>query len=761
MNFSFGNSALLWGSLLFVVPLIIHLLNRRRFKVIRWAAQDFLLQAYRQTRRRLTFESLLLLLVRCLLILLLALALARPFVPRSNLLSIFSPSQRNVVLVIDTSYSMGRTSLAGDTPLVRAKAQARQLLESLAEDRGDEVALVTLSDPPLVVQHRTSKIEAVRGALDRLECDATGADLLRTLDLINETILAPSERAHEVYLITDMQRRTFEPEVDGAPAEESAEATPATAWRRAAAANATFLVVDVGDDAASRNLAVERLEVDPQNVVKGEVVTLTATVRNHGTRPQTGLAGRFVLDGRREDARRVTFDVEAGSIVSVECPVSLAAAESTSVEFALDGDELAIDDARYLAFPVDEAVPVLLVDGDYAAGDLRETAVLADVLDPSGDPETGMPAPSGKPGSVFRVRTIDDRRFNLRGEDPADYQLIVLANVPRLDAEMATRLDEAVRAGRGLMVFLGDRVDAASWNDRLYRSDGSGLLPARLLEIRGDVDLKADTGFQPIADDFDHPILKLFDLPGLREELTTTQRIRRFFRSDVTPKDVATSVLLRVMDDPRDPSPLVLEKPAGRGRVILWTTTADDAWSSLPRNVFAFLPLIQETAAYLTLSDLSSFNLGVRERIRRKVRTIPSEVVVVTPRGERRPIDDVSTEREYGEYVLPPFDGTREPGIYDLEMSYPLAGAGRDAGRRVVEHYAVNVDVREGNLARVEEAAFATLYPGVPIRFDREIDTSSARVADRREGELWRALLWTLVVLLAAEMTMAWWFGRR
>ena len=128
MSLSFGNSALLWGTLLFVVPLIIHLLNRRRYKVMRWAAQDFLLQAFQQTRRRLTLESLLLLLLRCLLIILLALALARPFVPSSNPLAIFTPSQRSVVLVVDTSYSMTRTGFDGGTPLARAKAQLLDLL---------------------------------------------------------------------------------------------------------------------------------------------------------------------------------------------------------------------------------------------------------------------------------------------------------------------------------------------------------------------------------------------------------------------------------------------------------------------------------------------------------------------------------------------------------------------------------------------------------------------------------------------------------
>src|SRR5437773_11869322 len=53
------------------VPIIIHLLNRRRFKIVTWAAMRFLLAAQKQNSRRLRIEQLLLLAVRCLLVALL------------------------------------------------------------------------------------------------------------------------------------------------------------------------------------------------------------------------------------------------------------------------------------------------------------------------------------------------------------------------------------------------------------------------------------------------------------------------------------------------------------------------------------------------------------------------------------------------------------------------------------------------------------------------------------------------------------------
>jgi hypothetical protein len=59
------------------IPIVIHILNRRRFKIVEWAAMRFLLNAMRKNRRRLRLEEMILLALRCLILLLLGMALAR------------------------------------------------------------------------------------------------------------------------------------------------------------------------------------------------------------------------------------------------------------------------------------------------------------------------------------------------------------------------------------------------------------------------------------------------------------------------------------------------------------------------------------------------------------------------------------------------------------------------------------------------------------------------------------------------------------
>src|SRR5437763_9644893 len=94
------------GVALAAVPIIIHILNRRRYRTVQWAAMDFLLRAMKKNRRRLRFEHWLLLAVRCCVLGLLGLALARPLACDQKSLAGLSTRSGLHVLVIDNSYSM-------------------------------------------------------------------------------------------------------------------------------------------------------------------------------------------------------------------------------------------------------------------------------------------------------------------------------------------------------------------------------------------------------------------------------------------------------------------------------------------------------------------------------------------------------------------------------------------------------------------------------------------------------------------------------
>src|SRR5438876_7463286 len=130
---SFITPTFFWaGAALISIPLIIHFLNRRRFKLVHWAAMEYLLQALRKNRRRIKFEQILLLATRCAILALLGLALARPLgCAESSLASLVGSKSALHVFVIDNSYSMAYEAdrQGARTHFDQAKLLAKQQIE--------------------------------------------------------------------------------------------------------------------------------------------------------------------------------------------------------------------------------------------------------------------------------------------------------------------------------------------------------------------------------------------------------------------------------------------------------------------------------------------------------------------------------------------------------------------------------------------------------------------------------------------------------
>lgn len=181
-------SLLAAGLACIAIPIIIHLLMNRRRKPVMWGAMRFLEEAFRRTRRRLLLEKWLLLAVRCLLVALIALALARPLI---GSLGAAGNSGRTVYLVIDNSLAAQAADESGTTALDRHKAAAKEALAALAAgrggnaDSGDRVAIIALGAPaePLVLPPAPDT-GAIAPLIDALTPTAARADFAGAMALI-------------------------------------------------------------------------------------------------------------------------------------------------------------------------------------------------------------------------------------------------------------------------------------------------------------------------------------------------------------------------------------------------------------------------------------------------------------------------------------------------------------------------------------------------------------------------------------------------
>src|SRR5687767_8396732 len=135
------------GGLAVSLPIIIHLLNKRKFKIVDWAAMDFLLDADKKNRRRIRLENLILLLLRCLAVLLIALLLARPFLPTSVTAGLVNAAQFERIVLLDDSLSM-QARLGNESAWERARKRLIDLTNRLAQDQADNSLTLLLTSRP-------------------------------------------------------------------------------------------------------------------------------------------------------------------------------------------------------------------------------------------------------------------------------------------------------------------------------------------------------------------------------------------------------------------------------------------------------------------------------------------------------------------------------------------------------------------------------------------------------------------------------------
>ena len=195
------------GALAVTVPLALHFFYRARYKPLPWAPMKFLKEAVEQTSRRLKFQEWILLALRCLALILLALALARPGLKSESAGGGDQPI--DAVFVFDTSYSMAAKD--GDkTRLERAKDAATAILDTLP-DRSS-VQIITCADrakPPDPKLSRFNRDQA-KQRVQAIELTSLSTDLLPGLTEALAAAETGTAAAKEIYVFTDMQKTGFE-----------------------------------------------------------------------------------------------------------------------------------------------------------------------------------------------------------------------------------------------------------------------------------------------------------------------------------------------------------------------------------------------------------------------------------------------------------------------------------------------------------------------------------------------------------------------
>lgn len=748
----FLNPALFWpGVALASLPIIIHLINRLRYKRVRFAAMEFLLVSQQKNRRRVLLEQILLLLARIALVLLILALIARLILDPKHL-SLFQGARTHHVILLDDTGSM-QDRVGESSAFDQAREVVRGIISQGAERPGTQrVTLVMLSSPTETSSGLTERdvdsqlLDDSAAQLQDLTCTFRAGSPVAALTAVRNRLA--SDRASEkvLHVLSDFRKPDW---YDNGALVSELEALD----NAKVSLNFVRLVEDQHE-----NLAITELTGAVETAAVGVPVSMRARVLNAGKREATTAKLAVSIDGQALNRREVLPPIPAGETREVTFDVDFATSGLHRVEVSLEADSIEADNIRRLAVDVPQANPVLVIDG--TAGAVQGLYV-ADAL--------------AADQSVTGYAVTIDGPEGLRKRNLAEFALVYMLNVPELPPDATEAVRKYVREGGGLAFFVGETINAAYYNKEFYAS-GQGLLPVSL-GFTPSLLPPVEGAQTPDLVVTDHPVFAI--LSGQENPLIDFVKINAYFAVDEA-KPWAEGA--KVIASLRGGAPLMLEHEYGRGRVLTCLTAAGPASLSETLQKLALNPDSPGDLPPTVWNNWASGNasptfvvaqLEIAKNLARKDRALPLKIVGEEIAGTldlalfrddveiKTPDDQVIKLKADHDAGTPSAEGTApatqtarfsfretdDPGVYGLRRY-------RRDQTSLETLLAYNVPPQESQLELITDDQLKKQLGNIEFTIHSPGETDWLRRESPGEEVRWW-LLWGLVIIGLAEQTLA------
>jgi hypothetical protein len=469
---------LFWGGVFLIsAPILIHLINRMRFKRIRWAAMEFLLKSQKRNRRRLIIEQLILLALRCFLVVLAGLLVAR-FVGAA----IKGPTQSvSHVIIIDDTLSMtdksketntSKDTTAFDTAKTVTKDLVKRLLPVSAPQKIKVVRLSQCEPLSCMVDDKLNQVsaDALNAKLDDKDpsqaCTLQHISPVVALRTAARILNEEGDPKKYFYFISDFRDHDWK-EAEGEEAAKQLKSLTELGVR--------VKLIDVampprggskGTVRNNDNLAVTQLQPESRVAPIDIPVQFTLNVHNYGGTEVKGLRVTIKWDGIEAPEASMMIDARPGpNVKTFQMAINKEGYHAVTAEIPAEKVGIQADNIRYTVMEIKRQVPVLVVDGDWPSGQNRPggTYFLQNLF-------------GAARGYKVVPKGVDELKKPTIG---SEYPCIFILNVKEFDAETIKNLEKYVSDGGGVAFFMGNKVSPARYNATLYR-DGKGLFPVPL-----------------------------------------------------------------------------------------------------------------------------------------------------------------------------------------------------------------------------------------------------------------------------------------
>ena len=678
------------------IPILLHLLNLRKTRVVEFSTLTFLHELQRSRIRKLKLKQWLLLALRTLIIVFMVLAFTRPAL-RSSLGFLPGTTAKNsVVIILDDSFSMTRPDEGGRL-IKQAQQKALSILNLL--EPGDEATLVLLSQAR-ERKELTAALGAVRSEIDAVQASYVTGSLSDAL-IAARLLLDDSKNFNrEVYIVSDQQATLF-----GGSETQPEMFDPAI--------RVFYIPLESREH---DNAAVTDARVESSIFEEGRPVDITATVYNDGPSPMSGAMLSVFLNGERVSQQ--ALDIPGGSTSDVRVAVTPRESGFISGFVELEDDALAEDNRRYFSFHVPSKLNILIGPGNSDAASIVSLG-----LEPGTDDESASPF----------VLTVADRS-QLLSANLSNFDAVILLGAASLSPAFIERLQAWVRNGGSAMLFPDADGNIQAFTSEFLPRFGIPPTAGSTGSLEGSGTFSTVTDF-----DFDHPLFRgVFSRDDAKPRIESpTLWFAVRLRADTAAQQVAGT---------SNGDAFILDSRYGKGKVLVFAVAPDLRWSDFPLKG-VFVPLLYRSAFYLASRDdfASDATTGGDLDVLVAGR-VPSGTMfdLVSPEGETRRV----VPKSLPSGLVFPVDHLDMPGVYTLA-----------AGDEVLRTISVNTDPAESRLARAEDAQRDQWMNRFGITrlsvLDAKLDVQSA-IAEARFGvELWKYMLFLALLCAVTEMFIA------
>ena len=564
-----------------------------------------------------------------------------------------------------------------------AKEIALEVAQSL--QRGDSASVILMSDiPDPLFPKLTKDLNQVREAIRRSQISYRATLVLPSLEMAHDILEASNDLNKEIYLISDFNRNGW------------------ARWNRVLNRSGARIFLLPLNDEVTDNISIEEVQASSQLIGLGLPIGLEVAIGNHSDASLVDTTLTLFIDEQKR--RSISPQGGAGESVTLAFTHQFESPGTHTGYLELTADRLPLDNRRYFALDAYGQVRVLCI-GD-------QTMFLALALNPSvqGQPNTSSPFLP----ATASLEALEDLVL-------AEYDILILADVPAFSTRIQQQLQAFMRAGKSVIYFVGNDVNTASYNafaDWLPANVGQPIAwqpPVTLSNYKAD-----------------SPIFEIF-----KQEDFAGQYAPQFYRGlELKPARDA-----RIIAQLNDGTPFLIERPINRGMALLFNVSAAQSGASNLLVNQNFLPLLQQTVLYTkAVQSAHQRNLIVGESYTANYRWSATATAQITRLGDTIPSSKMLSLAEDGSLT---FSGTDVPGIYQVE------GQGKDTLLR--DFFAVNVDATESDLQSVpiQEAAARI---GAQTKVISESEALEQTLNTYRVGvEIWSELLLVALILMLIE----------